>query len=515
MFIPRRTALASTALCALVAAPAVAMTPQEGWDTVRAALEGATGVVETEAVTSEGEALVVTGIEITYGEPATTGDPSTAETMVVEMPQMRFAPHPRGIEVTLPPRSTARVLSGTGAEMGTLEARLDNPDLLLVERQARTGVAFSADGVTVETTDMQVDTSAPEAGSFSGRLEMTALAHAQVIEEQTRQMSSTDIATLDVSGTLDGPPSESGEFSMRVRDFATAASADLPAGVAATEQMNVQGLLASDLHLESRSRLAGFEMSFAQDPDAAPQPVRFSMAMEAMRADLEAADGVFETGSEYTGLEATFAGPDSPAPEMGGRLDRLATDLKVPYGPDAERDFDIRFDIEGLAPAESVWNIFDSRQILDRTPMDITLDIGGTLAQDFLAAPMDSVGGLMMGMAPSPVERFSLDEVLVSVLGARLTGNGAVSLAGMETVMDPTGAEGEFSFELTGFDAALRSLVSAGLLPQEQTTMIRAMSGMAFQPGPDGGLVSEITIADGAATVNGIPYPLNPNATPQ
>ena len=95
-----------------------------------------------------------------------------------------------------------------------------------------------------------------------------------------------------------------------------------------------------------------------------------------------------------------------------------------------------------------------------------------------------------------------MNEILLSLAGANLTGTGSLDFNNDGPVPMPAGT---INLMLVGGNGLLDTLVEMGLVPEEQAMGARMMLGMFARPGDgEDTLVSEITFQeDGAILANG------------
>lgn len=179
--------------------------------------------------------------------------------------------------------------------------------------------------------------------------------------------------------------------------------------------------------------------------------------------------------------------------------ERAAFDLTIPTVkmPDAQ-DFGMLLSLENLTMADVLWGMFDPTAQLPRDPATLTVDLSGKakLLFDYLdptqAALLETTGA-----APGELEAMTLNQLILDVAGARLTGAGAFSFDNTDTVTfdglpKPTGA---VDFELVGGNGLLDKLVAMGLLPEDQAMGARMMMGLFARPGEgEDSLTSKIEV---------------------
>lgn len=192
---------------------------------------------------------------------------------------------------------------------------------------------------------------------------------------------------------------------------------------------------------------------------------------------------------------------DFPMP-LEGSAEAVGFALTVPIeASDTPSDFGLELNIEGLELNEGIWSMFDPGQAIARDPATLQLDLTGT-AQIF--QNLMALDPMTMSGPPAELRSASLNNLLLSVAGATLTGNGAVDVNPGSFPPEPVG---QVNLALEGFNALTSSLVAAGLVPAEQVAMGTAMLGMFARPGagPDT-LESTIDFTPGGGiSANGVP----------
>ena len=110
------------------------------------------------------------------------------------------------------------------------------------------------------------------------------------------------------------------------------------------------------------------------------------------------------------------------------------------------------------------------------------------------------------GQVPAQLDSVNLNALIVDALGAKLTGNGAVTFEHDEnapTALKPSGA---VDLKLVGGNTLIDTLVSSGLLPAQMAMGARMMMGMFAVPaeGEEDTLKSKLEFTrDGQILANG------------
>jgi len=209
------------------------------------------------------------------------------------------------------------------------------------------------------------------------------------------------------------------------------------------------------------------------------------------------------------GVNATISGSEIPLPVVGFGLQDWAFKILVPTSKSTdERDYALLTRLGGLTVNDMMWMMVDPAGGLPHDPATVEVDLTGTAKLFFdLFNPesmmtMESDNGM-----PGELNSLILNKLLVSAVGAELTGNGAFTfdnsdLATFDGLPRP---EGKVDLQLTGAYALIDKLVGMGLLPEDQAMGARMMMGLFARPG--GGedtLVSTIEVTpEGALMANG------------
>jgi hypothetical protein len=150
--------------------------------------------------------------------------------------------------------------------------------------------------------------------------------------------------------------------------------------------------------------------------------------------------------------------------------------------------------------SEEAWALFDPTGALKRDPADLAIDISGKTKLDVIAMAQADEAGTEPPV-PAP-ESLNINELMLKVAGAALTGTGAFTFDNSMGVPMPLG---EANVTVTGANALIDGLIATGLLAEEDAMGARMMMGAFMSPGanPDE-LTSKIEAkAGGEIYVNG------------
>lgn len=216
-------------------------------------------------------------------------------------------------------------------------------------------------------------------------------------------------------------------------------------------------------------------------------------------------DGVSYT-SESTDIQVAVAGSEIPFP-IEATLEAYGINLLVPLSAtDAPTDFALGANVTGLSVNDMIWSMVDPGQVLSREPATVDFDLTGTAKLFFDMLDPAQQQQMMMADMPGELNTVSLDNLLVTIAGAELTGDGAFTFdnTDMSTFPGFPRPEGQVNLALSGANALMDNLIEMGLVPEDQMMGARMMLGMFATPVGDDELTSTLEINDqGHVLANG------------
>ncbi|WP_425044385.1 DUF2125 domain-containing protein [Primorskyibacter sp. S87] len=193
---------------------------------------------------------------------------------------------------------------------------------------------------------------------------------------------------------------------------------------------------------------------------------------------------------------------DMAAAAMGFKLDMPTAKSEEP------QDFSLAVNVSDFTMSDMIWGIFDPSQALPRDPASVLLDLSGKATVLFdLMNPADAAMMEDSGANPGELNALSINNLLVSLVGATLTGTGDFTfdnsdLTSFDGVPAPTGVA---NLKLAGANSLIDKLIGMGMMSDSDAMGARMMMGMLGVPGeePDT-LTSKIEITgDGQILANG------------
>ncbi len=502
-----RTALlagASAAALSLAPVAAVALSPEDAWQSWQDAAADAGVALTVGARAMSGGTLTLSGV-------AFAAEDDEGMTVTGSMDEVVFAGRGDGtVEVSLPD-SYPVTLSGTDSSGAPSSAALvvTHPGLsITMSDAAEGGVAteYAAPEIAVVVGDVTEDGAEAD---LAGAVTLTGVAG-------RRARSGADIPEIEsafsaagVAASFAGTDVESGgtfDLEVAAEDVTSRSSGTLTSFFSATEDL---GTLIDE--------------GFTVRGEGSSGPIAFSLATEGMPESFSAEGAIASTSGfarvdgerleydvAYNAVALTASGSEIPFPQVTGGIGELRTRFAVPSTPTEEaQPMALTVALRDLTIGEEIWSMFDPAGALPRDPATLVIDLAGRLR---LLADVFSEGAMERAEAPAEVEALDIEELRLSLAGAELTGVGAFTFDydAPGPFGPPPAPDGAVSFRLEGAQGLLESLVRMGLLPEEQAMMARMMTGMIARPAPEGGdaLVSEITVQpDGTILANGAPLP--------
>ncbi len=208
------------------------------------------------------------------------------------------------------------------------------------------------------------------------------------------------------------------------------------------------------------------------------------------------------------GTTLNIASNDLPVP-VTLDMENASFRLDIPVAKSDEvQDFAMSMKLSDFSMSEIVWALFDEGGKLPRDPASIALDISGKAKVLFdYMNPKVAEKLEESDQPPGELHALKINDLLVSMFGATLTGGGAFTFdnSDTETFDGMPRPEGEADLKLVGANALLDTLIESEIISKDDAMGARMMLGMFAVPGPDEDtLTSTIRIDDkGQVMANG------------
>jgi len=174
---------------------------------------------------------------------------------------------------------------------------------------------------------------------------------------------------------------------------------------------------------------------------------------------------------------------------------------------DEEQDFALGIALREFAVPDMLWGLIDPAGELPRDPANLVVDLSGKGKLFFDLVDEEQMAAVESGEEmPGEVNSLSINEILLSVAGAELTGDGAFTFdnTDLESFDGMPAPEGEASLKLVGANALIDKLIGMGLVSEDDAMGARMMMGMFTVPAGDDTVTSKIEVnEEGHVLANG------------
>ena len=189
----------------------------------------------------------------------------------------------------------------------------------------------------------------------------------------------------------------------------------------------------------------------------------------------------YQTGSK--GLNLTVSGADIPFPEVKLALGESGFGLTMPTSPtDEPAPFSFLAKLVDLSISEEIWGMLDPGAALSHDPATVIVDGKGTAR---ITTNIFAPETMTNGAPPGELISFELSQLLAKIAGAELSGTGAFTfdntdLTTFDGVPAPTG---KVDLKVTGANMLMDTLISMGMMTEEDAMGARMMLSMFANPG--------------------------------
>ncbi len=499
-----RYSLGGGALIAALLASSASLaevTPRQVWDNWRGYMER-NGYSVSATETADGGSLDVRGLRMTMRIPEGGG------TVAITMEGMRFVDNGDGtVSIVMPDSSQIGVqaLPDEG-EMVRVTFTYSQPGMKMTVAGTPEDMKyeFSGDEVSLALSSLEIDGEPLDIVKFQmglsglsgdGRIRSGNL---QIVEQN---MIASGGMRYEFSAS---EPGGDGFFVLRGRN----------------SRISLSGTVALPMDYDPNDMLAAFRNGFA---------VEGSMGFGAGASEFSFRDGEENaSGSTSTGgssfsfamdaeklaytaslqeLKAFLTGSEIPIP-VSFSTGELAVEFAMPVSrSDMPGDFVTLFKLVDFAPDDMIWSMIDPTGALPHDPATLIIDMAGKA--NWLLDILDpaNVAAFDGAEIPFALQNLTLNQLRVSAAGAELTGTGSFIFNNddLETFDGLPAPDGSVDFRLTGANGLMDTLVSMGLMSEDDAMGARMMLGLFGRPGPgEDEVLSTIEIrSDGQILANG------------
>jgi len=497
------TFLSGTALALILAGPAQAdVSASDVWEAWKAS-SAATGQTLTPgAETKDGSTLNVTDIAVTMQ--------TESASVNATIPSVSFAENGDGtVSVTFADSydMTIRITPDGGPDEVIVPMSVSQAGLTMIASGDPGAVNYDFEAPEVSVTITEI-TAEGDTLPLDVAMTLSGMAgtYTTTSGDNATMSSSVNADMLDIAIHMDEPEGGDGVFDMKLT------YANL-----STETDGAMAMLSGGMTELPAMLRAGGSTSATISHGAATYAVGFEDGRDAFTLNGTADTGVFEFALDAdalsydignTGLDMKMTGSEIPLPEVALTLGELGFGLLLPVSASEEpQDFGFALTLADLSVSEMIWGMVDPTGQIPHDPATLIFDVTGKA--NFLFDLFDPES-MMEVQAPMPgeIHALTLNDMKLAIAGAVLSGMGdfTFDMDNLETFDGIPAPTGKLTLELAGANKLIDTLVSMGLLPEEQAMGARMMMGLFARPGDgEDTLVSEIEVdgASGAISANG------------
>ena len=319
---------------------------------------------------------------------------------------------------------------------------------------------------------------------YRGRLTMTDWAGTtKMVKGDLRdfdQNYSAGTVTYDIA--FDDPKSEDqGELQGTLQQLAVTGTGRIPNDM---DPSDMSMMLKSGFAVDAKISFGSGNSSIRGTGDGENFSMTSSSRGGSLAVSMDASQLAYNV--EGKGLAVSVTSGAFPFPvsfELGETLFKIA----VPVAKsDEEQDFAFGLTLGGFVVSDAIWNLFDPGATLPRDPATIAVDVNGK-AKVFVDILDPDAAGMLggFGSRPGALNALTLNNLLLSAVGARLSGAGDFTFdnTDLETFDGFPRPIGAVELQLDGANALLDSLISMGIVGNEEAMGSRMMMGMLAVPG--------------------------------
>ncbi|GGE56248.1 DUF2125 domain-containing protein [Actibacterium pelagium] len=365
----------------------------------------------------------------------------------------------------------------------------------------KTAYDFSADMLTMEFVDFDVE---GEEAELNGSVTMSGLdgKYEMTDSDMVNGLSETNIeeTTYAVTVIEDG---EGVNLSGSIQNLTSEAVFAIPSTM---DPADFTAMLKAGLNIKGSYAYDSYELNM--DIESPTEAGTVVMGASNGALDLELNEQTIDYGGAASDVTMQISGMQIPFPQIDVAFEKVGGRFQIPVGAEEAGDFAMKLELVGLTVSEQIWGMFDPTAVLPRDPATLVIDTTGKLRWLFdlfdpeAAELVEATGG-----QPAEIEALDINELVLSLIGANLTGNGSFTFDNSDTTTFPgmPAPSGSVSLNLQGANAVMDNLVKLGFVPQDQVMGVRMMLGMFARPGAGADeLVSEIQVTkDGQVLANG------------
>ncbi len=475
---PARLICTSSAFALMLSGSAglAEVTAQQVWTDWQAYMAGF-GYDMTGTETVDGDTLNVADVNMVFDMPEDEGQFS------MTMGNLSFTETGNGSVNVLLPAEMPINFSFSPPEgeaiAGTILYKQDAPVMVVSGEPNDMTYTYSSSSLSMSMEELVVDGEKVPAEGFTGIATMTDVSNVTRMTLGETRDYSQDMSVADLSYELSfvspNPAEGRGSITGTLVGLGFSGAGSLPLQIDATDFDQV---IAQGFSFTGGATFAGGNSDVnATSPDgdliantfSDGGTLKFSMGEQGLIYDVS-----------QSALQVNMQVPDFPFP-VTLEMAKAAFNMQMPIvSSDEDQDFAVGFTMGDFIVSDVIWNLIDPAAQLPRDPATLALDLTGKAQVLLNFFNPDDAERIDQGMAPGQVKALNINDIVISAVGAKVSGNGAFTFDNTDTTtfQGVPRPEGALNVRVEGANNLIDTLVNMGLLPQEQAMGARMMMGL-------------------------------------
>lgn len=496
-FSPRGASRIGVLACgfALSAPPVFAdLSPQDVWDAWSKYFSDS-GMEVTATLTQEGDSLRIADMTLPFTDEESEGSLVFDDIVFTALDADT-------VSITLGEKIIASGRDSEGEVSLTMRLSQTNAEMLASGSPENLTLSHRADAMSLTVDEVVADQTLPMTIEFS-----TKNSVGSTTLSSDDRLSYTDqsgeLSEMQVTFAFADPETSSNiDFNVSMTGLKFAGKNALPIG---GDPADFPAQIANGLLYSSDSSLSSLSFKAAGQDEDGPFEITADLGATTAKAALSG-DGLAYSGSQDS-AKIWMNLPTIPLP-LEASLGKSGIEVTVPFSAsDEEQDVKIGLKISELALSEVIWGMADPAGVMDHAPL--SLDLGVSAKAKLTASLYDEAA--MTDFAASglpPIEPISatIDALSFTGLGLMISGVGGVEFNGAPSPMTAglPAPVGNITIEAKGVESLMNTLISSGMIPEEEAMMPRMMMGILAEKIGEDHLRSNIEMnAEGHILVNG------------
>ena len=405
-------------------------------------------------------------------------------------------------------------ITGEGSFSGSIELTMLGHSMIATGEPGNITYTWSVERLDFTTKDIEIQTVKPgneelEQFSLSGKGSFQDISGVAVIRVAT-MVEATSNYSMGHQEVLFTGEAENGRFNYAGGAAAVEAKTRITLPRTRMDILNLAAAFRDGLAFEVSSSTTGYHTSQITEEDGAVVGEQSNSTREqTLNYTLDRA------GLKLTGVAEDMKIDVKPGKEipfaLKFSLDRAEAGVALPLMASSElQGVSYSLSLEGVEMAEDLWQLFDPEQRLPRGAITWTTNLSGKVLNKLDWLDVLTVKEVLeSGEVPVEIHQLDLNELLIEMAGARLTGSGKAGFdnSDLESSGGIPKPSGVVDLVLSGGNGLLDNLVAMGLMSDQDAMGARMAVAVFTSPDPEAGddvLKSHLEMTeDGQILANG------------